>query len=234
MSQQCYPTAQQKSQSKQAKIAIPVSETHTDDPHSLGDSGFVILQPGKVAFKSHPQTHAFNTPYQLSKLTPRMRAQNAIFGNSAAISESPADADITTHQVSHGDVLVFASDGVWDNLSPMDTLNLVRPLMEKSGYWSASDVPGDALRPKAEDKELTNAVEAMPTDLAYAIMRAAKLAGMDTRRNGPFAKEVQRYYPGENWQGGKHDDVAVVVVIAVQDGHIQVEKSGNEALKAKL
>lgn len=203
---------------------------------SLGDSGFLILQPNKVAFKSAAQTHAFNTPYQLSKLTPRMIAQNKIFGNSAAISESPANADVIKHQAKHGDVFVFASDGVWDNLSPMDTLNIIAPMMEKGGYWStsktsgSSEVNNEALRPSNADKDALQAVEKLPTDLAYAVVKAAKQAGLDTRRDGPFAKEVHRYYPNEDWHGGKADDIAVIVCIAVQDG-APVEEA---PIKAKL
>lgn len=214
-------------------LMIAVYSQETDDfDNSLGDSGFLILQPSKVAFKSIAQTHAFNTPFQLSKLTPRMRAQNAIFGNSAAISETPKDADVTNHQLSHGDVLVFATDGVWDNLSPMDTLNIITPIMEKRGYWSSSDVNAEALRPSNEaDGSQAKAVDALPADLAYAVMRAAKLAGMDTRRDGPFAKEVHRYYPGENYHGGKPDDIAVIVAVAVQDGQPAVD---GKPMKAKL
>ncbi|GAB7352718.1 hypothetical protein MBLNU459_g3073t1 [Dothideomycetes sp. NU459] len=202
---------------------------------NLGDSGFLILQPGKVAFKSPAQTHAFNTPYQLSKLTRRMQAQNAIFGKSAQISESPQQSDVTNHVAKHGDVLVFATDGVWDNLSAMDTLSIITPLMEKNGYWSgsggatttsqSSDSPssevvvnGNNLRPAPEDTEAIQKVANLPAELAYAVMRAAKLASLDTRRDGPFAKEVQRYYPGENWHGGKVDDISVIVCLCVQDG----------------
>lgn len=199
---------------------------------SLGDSGFLILQPGKIAFRSPAQTHAFNTPYQLSKLTRRMQAQNAIFGKGAQISESPQQSDVTNHVAKHGDILVFATDGVWDNLSAMDTLSIISPIMEKSGYWSPSSstssgkpsssqemvVKDNNLRPDPQDTEAVQNVANLPAELAYAVMRAAKLASLDTRRDGPFAKEVQRYYPGENWHGGKVDDISVIVCLCIQDG----------------
>lgn len=164
-----------------------------------------------------------------------MKAQNAIFGGSAAISESPKDADVTTHDLSHGDVLVFASDGVWDNLSPMNTLSLLSPIMEKRGYWSPTDVNAEALRPAESldgSSKAAKEIEDLPTDLAYAVMKAAKQAGLDTRRDGPFAKEVHRYYPGEDWHGGKHDDIAVIVVVVVQDGSTITTEE--KTIKAKL
>ncbi|KAI5212341.1 hypothetical protein AUEXF2481DRAFT_5718 [Aureobasidium subglaciale EXF-2481] len=195
---------------------------------NLGDSGFLILAPGKVSFMSPAQTHAFNTPYQLSKLTPRMQAQNRIFGNTGQISETPAQSDVTTHSLHHGELVIFATDGVLDNLSGMDILNIVQPIMEKRGYWSAAEgveskgaiIKADKLRDPKESGNLSN----LPSELAYSIMRNAKIAGIDTRRDGPFAKEVHKHFPNEEYHGGKPDDIAVIVALAVQDG----------ALKAKL
>ncbi|KAG9651177.1 protein serine/threonine phosphatase 2C, partial [Aureobasidium melanogenum] len=185
---------------------------------NLGDSGFLILAPGKVSFMSPAQTHAFNTPYQLSKLTPRMQAQNRIFGNSAQISETPAQSDVTNHSLHHGELVIFATDGVLDNLSGMDILNIVQPIMEKHGYWAAASkeaiVKADKLR---DPKEVEN-LSKLPSEIAYSIMRNAKIAGLDTRRDGPFAKEVHKYFPNEEYHGGKPDDIAVIVALAIQDG----------------
>ena len=103
---------------------------------SLGDSGFVILQPGKVAFKSEPQTHAFNTPYQLSKLTAQMEAQRAIFGGAQQISEQPSASDVTNHSLRNGDVVLFGSDGLWDNLNAMEVHDIVSSIMGKEGHWT--------------------------------------------------------------------------------------------------
>ena len=50
-------------------------------------------------------------------------------------------------------------------------------------------------------------------------MRNAKIAGLDTRRDGPFAKEVHKYFPNEEYHGGKPDDIAVIVALAIQDGN---------------
>ena len=68
-------------------------------------------------------------------------------------------------------------------------------------------------------------------------MREAKIAGLDRRRNGPFAKEVNARYPDEGWEGGKPDDIAVVVCIAVEDGDVH-KTTGHDVrdrpIKAKL
>lgn len=181
----------------------------------------MILQPGKIAYKSEAQTHAFNTPYQLSKLTPKMQAQQRIFGGSAAISEEPKHSHVSNHELKTGDVIVLCSDGVLDNLSPMDILGVVSPIMEKAGYWTSTGSPeaqvnashlSDSLGSGASNKD-----EKLPGLLAFAVHREAKLASLDTKRDGPFAKEVHRYYPGEDYHGGKVDDISVVICIAVQD-----------------
>jgi len=54
--------------------------------------------------------------------------------------------------------------------------------------------------------------------LAVGIAGEAKAASVSLRRDGPFAREVQRRYPEEDWRGGKADDICVVVVVVVEEG----------------
>lgn len=211
--------------------------------HSLGDSGFLILGPGKVAHRSHPQTHAFNTPYQLSKVPSRMQAQHAIFGGATHFSETPKQADVEKHQLGHGDIVLFATDGVWDNLSAQDTLAIITRVMEENGYWFKSHNFAGAETmlnetmvrslPKTLDKKQEQETY-LPALLATAVMCEAKTAGLDRRRNGPFAKEVNLHYPQEGWQGGKPDDIAVVVCVAVADSAENAMEDMAKPLKAKL
>jgi protein phosphatase PTC7 len=178
-----------------------------------------------------------------------MQTQHAIFGGSQQFSETPSQADISKHSVKHGDIVVFATDGVWDNLSPMDTLNIVTRVMNEGGFWFQShNFPGaetmlnsaliSSLPTSVTDKD---AETYLPGLLATAIMREAKVAGLDRRRESPFAKEVNMRYPQEGWEGGKPDDIAVVVCVVV-DGSVGVEKREAETrdrgedkpIKAKL
>lgn len=57
----------------------------------------------------------------------------------------------------------------------------------------------------------------LQTLLAANVAGEAKAASMDTKRDGPFAREVQKFYPRENYHGGKVDDVCVIVAIVVQN-----------------
>lgn len=223
---------------------------------NLGDSGFLHLAPQKIVYRSAMQTHAFNTPYQLAKIPKKMQAQHAIFGGNHHYSEVPSQADVTRHTLRHGDVVVFATDGVWDNLTAQEILEIVTRIMTEGNWWfqskrsaiADSDQDGKEMLVNTKlisaipsgpfdgpDSTSTSALDAdtdayLPSLLAKALLTAAKTAGLDHRRNGPFAKEVNARYPQEGWRGGKPDDIAIVVCVAVQDGVDGEERP----LKAKL
>ncbi|KAL9017234.1 MAG: hypothetical protein Q9185_005437 [Variospora sp. 1 TL-2023] len=189
---------------------------------NLGDSGFVQLRLNAVHYYSNPQTHAFNTPYQLSIIPPRILARSRIFGG-MPLRDFPRDASVTSHEVRHGDVLVFATDGVWDNLSSSQVLKIVAEDMTKLNAWQTGDkgtVVGSKLKILTQEAaDLHEEDVSLQTRLAKVIARKAKAASEDRRRDGPFAKayakEVQKFYPHENFHGGKVDDICVVVAVVV-------------------
>lgn len=157
-----------------------------------------------------------------------MQAQHAIFGGSTHFSETPAHADVSTHRLKHGDIVLFATDGVWDNLSAQDTLQIVSRIMEDGGFWftthdnSRAETMLNETLIRSLPRTIGNSEQGayLPGLLAAAVMREAKVAGLDRRREGPFAREVNQHYPQEGWEGGKPDDIAVVVCVAVEeDGH---------------
>ncbi|KAJ7556109.1 hypothetical protein O6H91_05G068800 [Diphasiastrum complanatum] len=67
---------------------------------NLGDSGFVIVRNGRVIFKSTPQQHSFNFPYQLGSES----------------SDPPSAAEVFSLQVKAGDIIVLGTDGLFDNV----------------------------------------------------------------------------------------------------------------------
>ncbi|KAF1813706.1 protein serine/threonine phosphatase 2C, partial [Eremomyces bilateralis CBS 781.70] len=181
---------------------------------NLGDSGFIHLGPNHVRHFSKPQTHAFNTPYQLSKIPPFMQLQMRLFGPAEAHAETPADAHLSHHQLHPGDVLIFATDGVWDNLSPEDTLKLVGRTMQANGAWVVGEegVTIGNLRGGQGTKDGGGECQ-LCSALAVAVTREAKEASLNGMREGPFAREVRRHFPGEQWMGGKPDDICTVVAV---------------------
>lgn len=201
---------------------------------NLGDSGSVLLRLAAVHHYSAPQSHSFNTPYQLSIIPPRMRRQAAIFGG-AFLEDFPHDAAVTNVKMQHGDVLVLATDGVYDNLNNQDILKTVTGRMVVTGAWTAtpdvgigvSDSLGSLTGPEglaalvrnsaSGPAKAANKAPTLQAILAASIASEAKLASMDLRRDGPFAKEAQRYFPGDYYRGGKVDDICVLAIVAVDE-----------------
>jgi protein phosphatase PTC7 len=204
----------------------------TLDVANLGDSGYIILRLSAVHAYSEPQTHAFNTPFQLSVIPPIMATRMAAFGG-RGFSDLPRDSDVTHRTLQHGDVVVFASDGVWDNLFNQDILHIVSGVMTKARAWRMTENGGIQTSrdlvlltkpPKAEQegdgaetaKEQTPG-STLQSALATAITARAKAASMDQKFDSPFSKAVQQAYPGEKWAGGKKDDICVVVALVTEE-----------------
>lgn len=200
----------------------------------LGDSGYIHLRLNAVQGYSQPQVHAFNTPFQLSIIPPAILRRMQAFGG-AQLADLPSDAEVFRHSLRHGDVLVFATDGVWDNLFNQDILRIVSAAMTKTGAWLDSEAGAIQVHPDLSGLTDITAAEGtgkVPSTLqgliATGITTAARAASVNTKLNGPFAKEVKKYYPQEAWHGGKVDDICVVAVVVSED------KGEDAPVKSKL
>lgn len=138
------------------------------------------------------------------------------------LRDLPKDAHVTSHDVRHGDILVFASDGVWDNLSSQDLLQRVSHIMKVFDAWPVSVMGGVKVGEKLES--LTKDLGSPSTEnyslqkvLATILVSEAKQASRNTRVDGPFAREVNRNFPHERFRGGKMDDICLIVAIVVQN-----------------
>jgi protein phosphatase PTC7 len=135
---------------------------------NLGDSGFMILRAGRILFKSQAQTHAFNFPYQIGM----------------GPSDPPSAAQLYVLAVQRGDVIIAATDGLWDNLHDVEIAALVRAEL-------------DAGRG--------------PEDAATRVAAAAHVRGADPRADTPFARGAMA--ARVPFRGGKMDDCTVLVSI---------------------
>ena len=148
-----------------------------------------------------------------------MLALSKIFGGEQ-LSDSPHDSNLTHHDVRHGDVLIFATDGVWDNLGLTDLLQIMSRQMLGFQAWSAG-ANGTAVTERLNSLTLEGGIargaaeDTLQTSLAVSVVGEAKQASQDTKRNGPFAREVHKFYPHEDYHGGKIDDICVVVAVVV-------------------
>ena len=132
-----------------------------------------MIRGSEVVFSTPAQQHDFNFPYQLG---------------SESLNDAPDRADSFTVEVKPGDVVITASDGLWDNLWNNEVVALV----------------GEA---KARSKG--------PKALASVLAKQAQRRGLDQQAWSPFMHGALQ--KGFAYMGGKIDDVTIVVAY-VRDG----------------
>jgi protein phosphatase PTC7 len=158
---------------------------------NLGDSGFVQLRLNTIHNYSQDQMLMIGIPYQLTIIPQKMK--------NAYIHNFPKDASVTKHSLQHGDVLVFATDGVWDNLSKEDVLQIVNKLMVGKKAWEPTQQGirvGERITmsttPQAENQSISSLQSSLATDIASE----AKATSANK----------------------KVDDICVVVAIVIEEG----------------
>jgi serine/threonine protein phosphatase PrpC len=176
---------------------------------NLGDSGWLLLRGGQIVGRSSPQQHVFDCPYQLSspKYVPN--------------TDTPDMGDCATVDVEEGDLLLLASDGLWDNADMGEILAVTAAAYEK----------GAAAEPRTGQYSAAAAVCSALVDVAWAhsqddkfdspyALAARKLADAEreaSKASNPFAALATAFGqdPASKWQtqGGKWDDVTVVAAV---------------------
>uniref|UniRef100_A0A8C4NFB0 Protein phosphatase n=1 Tax=Eptatretus burgeri TaxID=7764 RepID=A0A8C4NFB0_EPTBU len=147
---------------------------------NLGDSGFVVVRAGVVVHRSNEQQHYFNTPYQLAIAPPE--AQNL------ALSDSPDMADSSWFSVELGDVIVTATDGLFDNLPDYMILDELRGIKDSS--------------------------EASLRRIAENMAQRARRLAYDPNYMSPFARSACDN--GLDVTGGKPDDITVLLSVVTE------------------
>jgi protein phosphatase PTC7 len=186
---------------------------------NLGDSGCLHYRKQFLTsamsmtcvMKTRDQQHAFNMPYQLSRLPKPEHyddlAQDPIYselvttlrslsGRQLSKIDKPIDCDVHSSTVVEGDLIILATDGVLDNLWSYDILSIVGE--------SAVISPFEAR---------INLLESGPTD-PEEIARALALAAYEksvteSGYKSPFGVECRKR-TGAVHLGGKMDDISVV------------------------
>ncbi|XP_005102660.1 protein phosphatase PTC7 homolog [Aplysia californica] len=143
---------------------------------NLGDSGFLLIRDGEVVHRSIEQQHYFNTPYQLAVAPPSRDGH--------WLSDSPDMAEASSFKVEDGDILMLATDGLFDNLSED---MIVRQL--------------GALHEHKEEERIQHA--------ASNIAENAYQLSLDPDYMSPFAISANDI--GIDLRGGKPDDITCIV-----------------------
>lgn len=156
---------------------------------------------------------SFNCPLQLAFIPKHILDRARKFGGNPFI-DSPDDAAVTEHRLRHGDVVLFATDGVWDNLTNQQILRSASAVMINGGAWEVGSPDGILPTPNLDKSAAKDKIHVA---VAEAIVSLAKSASLNTKVDGPFAKEVQRAFPNESWHGGKKDDICVLCAVVVEN-----------------
>ena len=107
---------------------------------NIGDSGFLVVRCGEVVHRSQEQQHYFNTPFQLSlpptelqsEVTEHNEIRNVetsytfrlgqyksllkLIVDIQVLADRPDAADQYAFSVEDGDVILLATDGIFDNV----------------------------------------------------------------------------------------------------------------------
>jgi protein phosphatase PTC7 len=155
-------------------VSIAQLANNVLDVYIVGDSGLAVFRDGEIVRRARETVSSFNCPYQV--------------GSSGV--EHAREGAGTRILVRKGDVVVLASDGLWDNF----------PCEEIAKVLSV-------LREEEEDEEFVMAA-------AETLAETASRNGADPRYQSPF--ELKAKEAGRTYTGGKPDDVAVVVALVVE------------------
>lgn len=97
---------------------------------NLGDSWCGLFRDYKLVNETNFQTHNFNTPFQLAKIPPQIIRQAQLNGK-RYIVDKPEFADKYTWDLQKDDIILFATDGVTDNIIPRDIEIFLKDNFEK-------------------------------------------------------------------------------------------------------
>ncbi|XP_008782121.2 probable protein phosphatase 2C 62 isoform X2 [Phoenix dactylifera] len=135
---------------------------------NIGDSGFIVIRNGTILKKSTPMVYGFNFPLQIER------------------GEDPSKyIEVYAIDLDEGDVIVTATDGLFDNLYEQEVAAMVSKSL------------GASLK---------------PTEIAEFLALRAQEVGRSPSARSPFADAaLAAGYLG--FTGGKLDDVTVIVSI---------------------
>jgi protein phosphatase PTC7 len=153
-------------------VVASIGEDNVLRALNLGDSVCLVVRDGAVAARTREIVHYFDCPYQLGLDSP----------------DRPKDGTTLETDIYPGDIIIAGSDGVFDNLSDGDILDLVS---------SNANAKSSVIAKKICD---TSRTVSLDYDAITPYSRAAR------GRSG--------YAAYQSGRGGKVDDISCVVVKA--------------------
>lgn len=196
---------------------------------NLGDSGIIVLRhidsdvagtlkrdrttprtertsDLRVAFISQQQLFSFNHPYQLGWAGEEMSAtEHSSF-------KKAVDSCNTSIHLRRGDIIIMATDGLFDNVDIDDVAKFGLEWEQKWGFIRGGDIAARERR-----WEMGNSLTVLSSEqigeLAQTLVEKAREKSLDSATDSPFALLAK-----ENdimWSGGMPDDCTVIVAHVV-------------------
>ncbi|KAF3434998.1 hypothetical protein FNV43_RR22085 [Rhamnella rubrinervis] len=144
---------------------------------NIGDSGFIIIRDGAVFQRSSPMHHEFNFPFQIER----------------GVDPSKL-IELYKIELDEGDVIITATDGLFDNLFEQEIASIVSRSLEAN-------------------------LEAQ--EIAECLANRAQEVGWSPRTRSPFADAAQAagYV---SCTGGKLDGVTVIVSVVQRNSRFHI------------
>lgn len=150
---------------------------------NIGDSWCGLFRDYRLIKETQFQTHNFNTPFQLAKIPAHILRQAELQGKRYII-DSPDMCDEYVWDLQKDDVVIFATDGVTDNIVPKDIELFLKDKLSKGKSLS---------------------------EVSSLFVKDVEKVSKDTNFPSSFAQELSRI-TGQRYLGGKEDDITVVMI----------------------
>jgi len=212
--------------SSTACVAVMDGARHQLHFSNLGDCGIIVLRhidsnvagslkretripralrtsDLRVNFVSQQQLRAFNHPYQLGWTGEDVEdAEESLF-------ESSAECCTSSIHIRRGDIIIMATDGLFDNVELEDVTKIALDWEVKNRFITGGDMAEREKRWQGGSSMTTESKGAVQ-DLAQALVERARENSLDNSKDSPFAILAK-----ENdvmWNGGMPDDCTVLAM----------------------
>ena len=158
---------------------------------NLGDSGAIVVRNGRVVYETKPDVQGM-VPKQLTIFPHWMNELHPIVAERAQPGEQ-TKCDQTDWQLEAGDVVIFGSDGFFDNVHLQQACHIVELTKQRS------------------DPE--QGLSVLPQQLGENILMRAYYNSLNPHFPSPFAVRCHQEGLLSDYWGGKPDDISLVVSV---------------------
>lgn len=172
--------------------------------HYLGDSKFVVIRNGNIICQSGDSQESFNCPYQIGRFAD---------GKQVGCLSDTKEIDLG---IETGDIILVASDGLWDNVPMDEILKMTNDCIRLrangvEGKFGRARCPQDTSAGGPKNMIYDGEYDGSMQLLAESCAKLAQMRGKDKGYKSPF--EMKALQEGLVRKGGKLDDVTVVCAI---------------------